>query len=136
MNIKAGKLNIGDTAKASGVTAKMIRHYEAIGLIAPAQRTDAGYRVYTERDVQVLQFVHRSRALGFSLDQIKTLLALWQDQGRASKDVRAMANQHIAALDRKIADMQSMRRTLASLASACHGDERPDCPILDDLAHA
>ncbi len=129
-------LNIGDTAKASGVTAKMIRHYESIGLITPAQRTDAGYRVYTERDVQVLQFVHRGRALGFSLEQIKTLLALWQDKGRASKDVRAMAKQHIAELDRKIADMQSMRRTLASLASACHGDDRPDCPILDDLAHA
>jgi MerR family copper efflux transcriptional regulator len=136
MTTKTGMLNIGDTAKASGVTAKMIRHYESIGLITPAQRTDAGYRVYTERDVQVLQFVHRSRALGFSLEQIKTLLALWQDKGRASKDVRAMARQHIAELDRKIADMQSMRRTLASLASACHGDDRPDCPILDDLAHA
>ncbi|MES2898518.1 MAG: Cu(I)-responsive transcriptional regulator [Pseudomonadota bacterium] len=133
---KTGMLNIGDTAKASGVTAKMIRHYESIGLITPAPRTDAGYRVYTERDVQVLQFVHRARALGFSLEQIKTLLALWQDKGRASKDVRAMARQHIAELDRKIADMQSMRRTLASLASACHGDDRPDCPILDDLAQA
>ncbi len=133
---KTGMLNIGDTAKASGVTAKMIRHYESIGLITPAPRTDAGYRVYTERDVQVLQFVHRGRALGFSLEQIKTLLALWQDKGRASKDVRAMARQHIAELDRKIADMQSMRRTLASLASACHGDDRPDCPILDDLAQA
>ncbi len=136
MTSKTGMLNIGDTAKASGVTAKMIRHYESIGLIAPAPRTDAGYRVYDERDVQVLQFVHRGRALGFSLEQIKTLLALWQDKGRASKDVRAMARQHIAELDRKIADMQSMRRTLASLASACHGDDRPDCPILDDLAHA
>ncbi len=133
---RTGMLNIGDTAKASGVTAKMIRHYESIGLIAPAPRTEAGYRLYTERDVQVLQFVHRSRALGFSLEQIKTLLALWQDKARASKDVRAMANQHIAELDRKIADLQSMRRTLAGLASACHGDERPDCPILDDLAHA
>jgi len=136
MTIKSGVLNIGDTAKASGVTAKMIRHYESIGLISQAQRTTAGYRVYMESDVQVLQFVHRGRALGFSLEQIKTLLALWQDKGRASKDVRAMAKQHIAALDVKIADMQSMRRTLASLASACHGDDRPDCPILDDLAHA
>jgi len=131
---RRGLSNIGDTAKASGVSAKMIRHYESIGLIGQARRTDAGYRVYDERDVQVLQFVHRGRELGFSLDQIKTLLALWQDKQRASKDVRAMARQHIADLDRKIADMQSMRRTLEKLASACHGDDRPDCPILDDLS--
>jgi MerR family copper efflux transcriptional regulator len=128
-------MNIGDTASASGVSAKMIRHYESIGLIAPAARTEAGYRVYGERDVQVLQFIHRSRALGFSLEQIRTLLALWQDKQRASKDVRAMARQHIDELDRKIADMQAMRRTLETLATRCHGDERPDCPILDDLSH-
>ncbi len=127
-------MNIGETAKASGVSAKMIRHYEAIGLTGAAQRTDAGYRVYGARDVQVLQFIHRGRALGFSLEQIRTLLALWQDKGRASKDVRAMARQHIDELDRKIADMQAMRRTLETLATRCHGDERPDCPILDDLA--
>ncbi|MES2015065.1 MAG: Cu(I)-responsive transcriptional regulator [Pseudomonadota bacterium] len=126
--------NIGAAAKASGVSAKMIRHYEAIGLIVSARRTDAGYRVYDARDVQVLQFIHRSRALGFSLDQIKTLLALWQDKQRASKDVRALARQHIAALDQKIADMQAMRRTLETLATRCHGDERPDCPILNDLS--
>ena len=126
--------NIGQAAKASGVSAKMIRHYEAIGLIGAALRTEAGYRVYNERDVQVLQFIHRSRELGFSLDQIKTLLALWQDKQRASKDVRAMARQHIAELDRKIADLQAMRRTLETLATKCHGDERPDCPILDDLS--
>ena len=126
--------NIGQTAKASGVSAKMIRHYEAIGLIGAAVRTDAGYRVYSERDVQVLQFIHRSRELGFSLEQIRTLLALWQDKQRASKDVRAMAKQHIAELDRKIADLQAMRRTLETLATKCHGDERPDCPILDDLS--
>lgn len=129
-----GMLNIGETAKASGVSAKMIRHYEAINLIGTAQRTDAGYRVYSERDVQVLQFIHRSRELGFSLEQIKTLLALWQDKHRASKDVRAMANRHIAELDAKIASMQAMRRTLETLATKCHGDERPDCPILDDLS--
>ena len=128
-------MNIGEAAKASGVSAKMIRHYEAIGLIGAAQRTDAGYRVYSEREVQVLQFIHRGRALGFSLDQIKTLLALWQDKQRASKDVRAMARQHIDELDRKIADMQAMRRTLETLATRCHGDDRPDCPILDDLSH-
>ncbi|CUI05693.1 Cu(I)-responsive transcriptional regulator [Janthinobacterium sp. CG23_2] len=127
-------MNIGETAKASGVSAKMIRHYESIGLIGEAQRTDAGYRVYGPQDVQVLQFIHRSRELGFSLEQIKTLLALWQDKHRASKDVRAMARQHIAELDRKIVDMQSMKRTLEKLAGACHGDDRPDCPILDDLS--
>ncbi|RSZ59606.1 Cu(I)-responsive transcriptional regulator [Massilia atriviolacea] len=127
-------MNIGDTAKASGVSAKMIRHYESIGLIGEAQRTDAGYRVYGPQDVQVLQFIHRSRELGFSLEQIKTLLALWQDKRRASKDVRAMARQHIAELERKIGEMQAMKRTLEKLATACHGDERPDCPILDDLS--
>jgi Cu(I)-responsive transcriptional regulator len=126
--------NIGDAAKASGVSAKMIRHYEAIGLIDAARRTDAGYRQYSERDVQVLQFIHRSRELGFSLEQIRTLLALWQDKQRASKDVRAMAKQHIAELDEKIASMQAMRRTLEQLATRCHGDHRPDCPILDDLS--
>ena len=131
---KQGLHNIGETAKASGVSAKMIRHYEAIGLIGAAQRTDAGYRVYGERDVQVLQFIHRGRALGFSLEQIRTLLTLWQDKQRASKDVRAMARQHIDELDRKIAEMQAMRRTLETLATRCHGDDRPDCPILDDLA--
>jgi len=129
-----GMHNIGQAAKASGVSAKMIRHYESIGLLKAAQRTDAGYRVYNERDVQVLQFIHRARELGFSLEQIKTLLALWQDKQRASKDVRAMAKQHIAELDKKIADMQAMRRTLETLATKCHGDERPDCPILDDLS--
>jgi Cu(I)-responsive transcriptional regulator len=129
-----GMHNIGETAKASGVSAKMIRHYESIGLIGEALRTDAGYRVYNERDVQVLQFIHRSRELGFSLEQIRTLLALWQDKQRASKDVRAMAKQHIAELDRKIADMQAMRRTLETLSTKCHGDDRPDCPILDDLS--
>ncbi|HEY0063113.1 MAG TPA: Cu(I)-responsive transcriptional regulator [Telluria sp.] len=129
-----GLHNIGDAAKASGVSAKMIRHYEAIGLIEAARRTDAGYRLYSERDVQVLQFIHRSRELGFSLEQIKTLLALWQNKQRASKDVRAMARQHIAELDEKIASMQAMRRTLEQLATRCHGDDRPDCPILDDLS--
>ena len=127
-------MNIGEASKASGVSAKMIRHYEAIGLTGEARRTDSGYRVYSVRDVQMLQFIHRGRELGFSLEQISALLALWQDKHRASHDVRALANQHIAELDRKIAEMQAMRRTLENLASACHGDGRPDCPILDDLA--
>lgn len=129
-----GMLNIGETAKASGVSAKMIRHYESIGLIGEAVRTDAGYRVYRQRDIDVLRFIHRSRELGFPLEQIKTLLALWQDKQRASKDVRDMARVHIAELDRKIADMQAMKRTLETLSTKCHGDNRPDCPILDDLS--
>ena len=127
-------MNIGDAARASGVSAKMIRHYEAIGLIGAARRTDAGYRVYASQDVQVLQFIHRARALGFSLDQIRDLLALWQDKGRASADVRALAREHIGELNRKIAEMEAMRRTLERLAASCHGDSRSDCPILDDLA--
>ena len=126
--------NIGEAARASGVSAKMIRHYESIGLIGAARRTDAGYRVYTGQDVRVLQFVHRGRALGFSLDQIRDLLALWQDKDRASADVRALAQTHIDELNRKIAEMEAMRRTLESLAASCHGDARSDCPILDDLA--
>ncbi|EKU80492.1 Cu(I)-responsive transcriptional regulator [Massilia timonae] len=128
------KLNIGDAARASGVTAKMIRHYESIGLVKAPHRTGAGYRLYGEQDVRVLQFIHRGRALGFSLDQIRDLLALWEDKRRASADVRAMALAHIAELDRKIAEMAAMRRTLESLAASCHGDDRSDCPILDDLA--
>lgn len=127
-------MNIGDAASASGVSAKMIRHYESIGLIGAARRTDAGYRVYARQDVQVLQFIHRARALGFSLDQIRELLALWQDKGRASADVRALARSHIEDLNRKIAEMEAMRRTLERLAASCHGDSRSDCPILDDLA--
>lgn len=125
---------IGEAARISGVSAKMIRHYESIGLIGAAQRTDAGYRVYSEQDARELQFIHRARALGFSLEQIGGLLALWQDKHRASADVRALARSHIDELNRKIADMQAMRRTLETLAASCRGDDRPDCPILDDLA--
>ncbi|WP_137171863.1 Cu(I)-responsive transcriptional regulator [Massilia sp. HP4] len=128
------KLNIGDAARASGVTAKMIRHYESIGLVKEPRRTESGYRLYSEQDVRVLQFIHRGRALGFSLDQIRGLLALWEDKHRASADVRALAQAHIAELNRKIAEMEAMRRTLESLAASCHGDARSDCPILDDLA--
>lgn len=131
---EATAMNIGEAASASGVSAKMIRHYESIGLIGAARRTDAGYRVYARQDVQVLQFIHRARMLGFSLDQIRELLALWQDKGRASADVRALARAHIAELNRKIAEMEAMRRTLERLAASCHGDSRSDCPILDDLA--
>ena len=127
-------MNIGEAARASGVTAKMIRHYESIGLLPAARRTDAGYRVYGEPDVRVLQFIHRGRALGFSLDRIANLLALWQDRDRASGDVRRLAQEHIGELERKIAELQAMKRTLQALAHSCHGDQRSDCPILDDLA--
>jgi len=127
-------LNIGEAAQASGVSAKMIRHYEAIGLLPAAQRTAAGYRVYGEAEIRVLQFIHRGRALGFSLENIAGLLALWQDKDRASADVRQLAEQHIAELNRKIGELQSMKRTLEALAHSCHGDQRSDCPILDDLA--
>jgi len=127
-------LNIGDAARASGVTAKMIRHYESIGLVKAPRRTDAGYRLYSEPEVRVLQFIHRGRALGFSLEQIRDLLALWEDKHRASADVRALAQRHIDELNRKIAEMEAMRRTLESLAASCHGDDRSACPILDDLA--
>lgn len=127
-------LNIGDAARASGVSAKMIRHYESIGLIGAAKRTEAGYRVYGEDEVRVLQFIQRARALGFSLEQIGKLLSLWRDQDRASADVRALARAHIDELDRKIAEMQAMRRALEALAASCHGDARSSCPILDDLA--
>ena len=126
--------NIGEAARASGVSAKMIRHYEAIGLLPPARRTEAGYRLYGEQDVRVLQFIHRGRALGFSLEQVASLLALWQDKGRASADVRRLAETHIDELERKIAELEAMKRTLQALAHSCHGDQRSDCPILDDLA--
>ena len=129
-------MNIGAASKASGVSAKMIRHYESIGLLPAAHRSDAGYRQYGQRDLQVLQFIHRSRTLGFSLEQIGTLLSLWNDRQRASREVRHMAQAHIEELDQKIAQLQGMRRSLESLVQACHGDQRPDCPILDDLSSA
>jgi MerR family copper efflux transcriptional regulator len=134
MDTAARHFNIGDAAKASGVTAKMIRHYESIGLIGAARRTDSNYRLYNQQDVQVLQFIHRARALGFSLDQVGDLLALWRDKHRASADVRALARRHIEELNTKIAELESMRRTLERLAASCHGDARSACPILDDLA--
>ena len=134
MSMNDTYFNIGEAAKASGVTAKMVRHYEAIGLLPPARRTEAGYRLYGGDDVRMLQFIHRGRALGFSLDQIADLLALWRDKHRASADVRRLALEHVAELDRKIAELEAMKRTLANLASSCHGDARSDCPILDDLA--
>lgn len=126
-------MNIGKAAAASGVSAKMIRYYESIDLLAAARRTEAGYRYYTDEDVHVLRFIRRARDLGFSLVDIGELLALWRDQGRASADVKRIALEHVATLERKIAELQGMTSTLRALAEHCHGDTRPDCPILTDL---
>jgi MerR family transcriptional regulator, copper efflux regulator len=127
-------MNIGQAAKKTGLSSKMIRHYEVIGLLKSASRSDAGYRVYTENDLHVLRFIKRARSLGFPLEQIKVLLSLWQDRKRASKDVKALAQQHIQELNEKIRELSAMRDTLENLAHHCSGDQRPDCPILSDLA--
>lgn len=130
----AGLHNIGEAAVLSGVSAKMIRHYESIGLIPEAARTFAGYRLYSDADVHRLRFIKRARSLGFSMKQIETLLSLWNDRSRASADVKRLARAHADELAVRIAEMQAMQRTLEDLARRCHGDHRPDCPILDDLA--
>jgi MerR family transcriptional regulator, copper efflux regulator len=131
---RVGFLNIGEAARRSGVSAKMIRHYESLGLLATPRRTEAGYRLYDDRDVHTLQFVRRARRLGFPMAEVEQLLGLWQNRRRTSGDVRRVAQRHISDLDRKIDELQSMRRTLEELVHRCHGDHRPDCPILDDLA--
>lgn len=129
-----GLHNIGEAAALTGVSAKMIRHYEAIGLMPAAGRTFAGYRLYGERELHRLRFIRRARGLGFPIRQIETLLGLWDDPGRASAEVKALAKRHVAELDAKIREMEAMKRALQDLARHCHGDARPDCPILDDLA--
>jgi MerR family transcriptional regulator, copper efflux regulator len=129
-----GLHNIGEAAALSGVSAKMIRHYESIGLIPPAGRTFAGYRLYADADVHRLRFIKRSRNLGFSIHQIGLLLGLWDDRERESSEVKKLAQAHAAELGERIAGMQAMQRTLEALARRCHGNHRPDCPILDDLA--
>jgi len=129
-----GTWTIGEAAQRSGVSPKMLRHYEQLGLLPPVARTDAGYRLYGEREVHTLRFIRRARDLGFSMAEIAELLALWQNRRRASAHVKRIAQAHIADLDRRMAEMQAMRRSLAELADCCHGDDRPDCPILDDLA--
>jgi len=128
-----GLLNIGRAAEASGVSAKMIRHYESIGLLPAAGRTVAGYRIYAERDVHTLRFVRRARDLGFSMKEIAELVNLWQNRRRASADVKKLATKQLQLLEEKIAELQSMR-ALSHLVGHCHGDQRPDCPILEDLA--
>jgi Cu(I)-responsive transcriptional regulator len=127
-------MNIGIAAGASGVSAKMIRYYESIGLIKSAVRTTAGYRVYDQEDVHTLRFIRRARNLGFSVEETGELLALWRDKSRSSAAVKQLALKHTRELEAKIVELQAMTRTLRHLAEHCHGDERPDCPILDDLA--
>ena len=131
---ESGFYNIGQAADSSGVRAKMIRHYEAIGLIDPPERTYANYRIYTERDIHVLQFVKRARLLGFSMKEISELLGLWKDRRRTSASVKRLALAHASELGERIRELEAMKRTLETLAARCHGDERPDCPILDDLS--
>lgn len=126
-------MNIGQASKASGVSAKLIRYYESIGLIPEAGRTASGYRVYTPQEVNVLRFIKRARTLGFSIERIQHLVGLWLDKDRASAEVKRIALDHVAELHAKIAEMQAMADTLLELADACHGDHRPDCPILRDL---
>jgi len=129
-----GFLNIGEAARASGVSAKMIRHYEDIGVLPQPPRTAAGYRLYRDTDVHTLRFVQRARELGFPMKEVGALVGLWRNARRSSADVHRLAGRHLAALERKIEQMEAMRRTLRHLLHACHGDERPDCPILEDLA--
>ncbi len=126
-------MKIGDAAAASGISPRMIRHYEKIGLIPEAARRDSGYRDYDERDVHTLRFAGRARDLGFSVDEIGKLLALWRDRSRASSDVKALALARAAELKRKARALDEMRRSLEHLAVSCHGDDRPDCPIIGDL---
>jgi Cu(I)-responsive transcriptional regulator len=129
-------MNIGETARASGVAAKTIRYYEEIGLVRAAKRAPNGYRRYDEHDVQRLRFVQRARSLGFSIDDVRSLLALWGNRRRASADVKRLAMRHVAEVDRRVAELQGMRATLMHLVERCHGDDRPHCPILDELAGA
>jgi Cu(I)-responsive transcriptional regulator len=126
-------MNIGEAAAASGVSAKMIRYYEETGLIPPAGRTPSGYRTYGAKEVQILRFVRRARDLGFPMEKVADLLALWRDRSRASADVKHLAEAQVQALEARIREMQAMQATLQHLVHACAGDDRPDCPILDDL---
>lgn len=126
-------MNIGQASRASGVSQRMLRHYEKIGLIPPAARRDSGFRDYDQRDLHTLRFIGRARDMGFPIAEIRTLLALWHDRERSSAEVKKLALSRAAELRERIAVLEDMRRTLEHLAESCHGDERPDCPILDDL---
>lgn len=126
-------MNIGQAAKATGVSAKMIRYYESVGLIPPASRTDSGYRAYADADVHMLRFIRRARDLGFSVAEIHDLLGLWRDRSRKSADVKRLAQKHIDDLHRRIQDLRQMADSLQALTACCAGDERPDCPILENL---
>jgi len=127
-------VNIGEAARLSGVSAKMVRHYESLGLLPAVSRTDSGYRQYSEAEVHTLRFIKRSRELGFSMEEIGELVGLWQNRRRTSASVRKIAQKHAHDLEQRIAAMQAMQRTLHHLIHCCQGDERPDCPILDELA--
>jgi MerR family copper efflux transcriptional regulator len=129
-------MNIGEAAAASGVSTKMIRYYEGIGLIKPVARTMAGYRVYADKDIHALRFIRRARDLGFTVEQMTELMALWNDRGRASSDVKRIALEHVKVLDQKRQEIEDMATALKHLASNCHGDGRPDCPIIEELAGA
>ncbi|KAF0808259.1 MerR family transcriptional regulator [Alcanivorax sp. S71-1-4] len=129
-------MNIGEASKASGISAKMIRYYESTGLITAASRSASGYRHYTEDDLNMLRFIRRGRDLGFSMAHIGELLNLWRDQQRASADVKRIARQHIDDLNQRIRNLQEMVATLSQLAQACHGDNRPNCPIIEALEHS
>lgn len=129
-------MKIGEASRRSGISERMIRHYEKIGLIAPAPRRDSGYRDYDDRDLHSLRFIGRARDLGFGIEEIGQLLALWHDRSRSSADVKALALARAAELKRKAGELDAMRRTLERLAADCHGDARPDCPIIDDLEAA
>ncbi|MEX1197179.1 MAG: Cu(I)-responsive transcriptional regulator [Pseudohongiellaceae bacterium] len=126
-------MNIGTAARQSGLSAKMIRHYERTGLLRPVARTEGGYRQFSQRDIEVLRFIRRARLLGFSIPQIDRLIHLWQDPQRESRQVRSVARGHLDDVEHKLAELQQMKRTLQQLIDACHGDEAPDCAILDQL---
>src|SRR2546422_7930420 len=132
--MNAQRFNIGQAAARSGMTAKMIRYYESMGLLPPVARTEAGYRLYGDNELHTLRFIGRARNLGFGMDEITELLKLWQNRHRASADVRRIALAHIANLERRVSQMMSMKHTIEVLVASCHGDERPACPILDELA--
>jgi MerR family gold-responsive transcriptional activator of gol and ges genes len=127
-------MNIGEAAKASGVSVKMVRHYESIGLLPKAARSFGNYRLYGDNEVHTLRFIKRARALGFSMEDIKELVGLWKNKSRSSAAVKKIAGKHVEALQQKIAELKSMSVTLEHLMRHCHGDHRPDCPILEDLA--